>query len=1011
MSMMRIVIIVILLPASLAFLADLIQHIQKASQPEKKQFLQSLPSSHELTKGLVQVPTGLEASKIGFLPVHNYTDKLEDGVSRETDCSGGKTSFFALDPVTKKISNLTCEDGKILSKDCSSCESGRPTVLKPPFPQVFYDDMICQFESEASRRIKQPQNTFCSVGGVSLRDCKGVVENTVERITWMMLKETIIFLEDHSVSWREGPWYSLFDCKKTEDNSQCDLTECKAGKCSGDTSYCSQFTCQKTSPVCRCTRNLIPGILHVTIGDNTVIPSCFGHSKWVVKRTRRLQSVLAPKACLDCSVECKQDNVLVIVRHFTPGYYQMCLGPVCYTGQATGKEFKIPIHPMSRISTEEVTLQMWSDTKSERYDLQAICHHMSACDLINCFFCSANWVNIHCFGKEKWILISLILSLVCLLVGMVLKAIQRIVGFLAWALGPMVWIFKILIKFSGKKMRRHFTRARLALTELEREDSEPLITVTTERTRPPHELSSTRQERMSRKSKALLLVSILSIIQNAGSCSDSIKLTSLAKDCKQVAPSKYVCTFSSTTLLPAAPIGQTSCLLLTSQAGETLGIMKIKTLEARLTCLKSDLYWIPKATHQCLGSRRCRLVGNCVNDECMKMTENDYSSEWGARETVMSRLGWSSCNPQCGGLVCGCFNVNPSCFYLRKTFVNPESLVFKGFECPSWTYSLKVKISFNDTTQDVSLVPDVPFKTNWGKIQISSISSAPNLGYAECFFIAPNGQIFHSPCNRRGEVSTGKLGEIQCPTASDAMQISPNCFSDQSLIHHTINKDVVHCSSQLLDPTELQKKNRLPSTIGNTIFYPGGDTVYASSSTRISASLLLKLNDVAVESVTDRNKCSSRFLNLTGCYNCEAGAILRMETVTDFGTADAILECPRIQLLTYFVSSSVLTISEVIIHLNQSKIRTDCKITCPNSQESIRIEGELVYIQDVDFRHHNETTTPIVQRGKGGIDWFGWLHFSWMQWVWYILGIGGIIICAVISFFLLKHFCCKIKIF
>nr|WFD55799.1 MAG: glucoprotein [Qingdao tick uukuvirus] len=901
------------------------------------------------------------------------------------------------------MSSLVCNGSKILTKDCSACEDGKPPTLNPPHSTLLYDDMICQFEPNVTARLKQPPVTYCSVAGQVVKECKGLIENTVERITWILLQDKVIFLEGHSVVWREGPFYSLFDCKNSSaPTTQCELMTCKAGKCSGDASFCSQFQCAKDNPECRCTRNQIPGILHVSVGDNLVVPSCFGHSKWVVQRSRKLLSVVTQKNCVDCSVECKVDSISVVVRNFDPGYYQACLGPVCYTGQAKEKEFSIPIHPMSRISTEEVSVMIWSKTKNEKYALESSCHHLSACDLINCFFCKANWVNLHCFRSEKWIMIALVATLTCILLGILLKAIQRIVMFIIWVLGPLAWVVKVIVKASGIKMFQGVSQAGEALRRLDAEaGSVPVMQVVP--------VPATGSDYFSRKKKVLLAISLLAIVSPADACSDTIMLSSLAKDCTQTQPNKFSCTFSSSALIPAAPIGQHSCIMMTSQSGEVLGVMKVKTIEARLSCLKTDLYWTPKATHQCLGSRRCRLVGDCHDDACMRMTENDYSTEWGARETVMSRLGWSSCTHQCGGILCGCFNVNPSCFYLRKTFINTESLVFKAFECSSWTHSLKVSLEFNGTNQVFTLMPDVSQKSNWGKIQLNSISSAPNVGFNDCFFEAQNGDIFHAPCNKKGEVVMGKLGEIQCPSSSDAMIVSPNCFSDQSVIHHQIVQDVVHCSSNLLDPKELMKRNRLPATIGSTIFYPTQGSVYASSADRVSASILIKLNEVVVSSVTDRNKCFTRFVNLTGCYNCESGAILRLETVTDFGTADAVLKCPELPLTTYFISTSRLSVTEIIVHTNRSKVSVSCTCDCPNSHDEVSISGELAYLTDVDFRHHNETTTPIVERGKGGIDWFGWFKFSWLRWIWSILGIGGVIAAACIGYLVLQMLCCKSK--
>nr|AHG54009.1 glycoprotein precursor [Zaliv Terpeniya virus] len=928
---------------------------------------------------------------------------------RAYDCEEGRRTLTMLDPKSGMFKRLVCNVNQTLSKDCSSCINKKSTLLKSE--HLVYDDGICQSDYSSIASMPDHDTHLCRVGPLHIKHCSHDTKR-VQHVPWFWIDGRIRIYDDYSISWTEGRFLSLFDClNETSKVYNCNKATCLEGKCSGDIQFCTEFSCTYAKSECTCKRNQVPGVAVVHTKHGSFMPQCFGQSLWTVRKPLAKRSVSVRQPCMDCESDCKADHILVIVRHFTPDHYQACLGSTCLTGRASDKEFRVPFKMADRLSDSHFEIKMWDKERSNEFFLTSRCESINACDAITCWFCRANWANIHCFSKEQVLILVFVCSVCILVLASVFKAIRIIVTTIWKVLKPFWWLLSLLLRTCTRRLNKRAERLKESIHSLE----EGLVEGSNNAGKESIQMQSVARPNVRQKMYSLTrlspaVVGIMCLLNPASGCSDSISITASSQRCSTSSDGLNTCFISTSSLLQVSPKGQESCLIIKTPTGSAVDYIKIKTTDIRLECVRRDLYWVPRVTHRCIGTRRCHLMGACKQDACSEFKITDYSPEWGHEEELMAQLGWSYCVEQCGGPLCQCFNVRPSCFYLRKTFSPLSQDAFNIYECSEWTYRINVIVSTNSSQSNLTLKLGVPDSIPHGLISLSSVSQPPAVAYAECFGEDLHGVKFHTVCNRRTDYSLGKIGEIQCPTKADALSISKRCISSDSIIFSKVHRDSVDCRSAITDPMTIKSRNKLPSTVGSVTFWPTESSVEAAIPDLASATMLIRLDGYILQYRSDSNKCSSRFLSLSGCYNCEAGARLEIEHVTDFGTALAVLECPSLGYTTYYEAKNTLEKSVRTIHLNGSHVEAKCFFRCPNSESQIVIKGELVYLFNDDVRHHNQTLSPGLSAKSGsGWDPFGWFRASWLRAIWAVLGGTVSLIIGVIVVYMIFNLCMKAK--
>nr|ULT85601.1 glycoprotein precursor [Catch-me-cave virus] len=964
------------------------------------------PESHSLTKNSKFLMSAL--SLVQNVDTIKMDHRKHLANYRVYDCGTGRTSLTMLNVLTGNFTQLQCLKNQSLSPDCTMCLDKSPGFLSSH--HLVYDDAICQSENSPPESMPDHDTSLCSIGPLELQKCHHEVKRA-EHVAWFWVDGKIRVYDDYSISWQEGKFLSLFDCRNKSSGAEaCDKSACLEGHCTGDIQFCTEFSCSSESPVCACTRNKVPGVAVAHVKGGTFIPACFGKSMWLIGKKRSKRSVTRQQLCIDCETVCGDSEIHVVVRHFDPDHYQACLGSTCLTGVSNNREFSIPFKMADRMADSALQIHVWDKAKHNEYVITSECASIDACAAITCWFCRANWANVHCFSKEQTFILLIIISLCIIIVASVVRAIKVIAAFVWKILKPMFWLVSVLSRAATRVARLRVNRIKDSVHSLEEGLVEiPLVEIPREPARANPAVAN--RMRMFQLSRLTILSLVLIVVpQGVELCSDSLSVTASSSRCVTDRFGHTKCSLSTSSLLQVSPKGQESCIILKNPNNQAIETIRIQTEDIKLECVRRDLYWVPRATHRCVGTRRCHLMGECQGEKCSEFKIDSYSPEWGHEEELMSKLGWSYCIEQCGGALCQCFNMNPSCFYLRKTFNLITQDAYNMFECSEWSYKINVLVHTNSTTTKVALKLGVPDSIPNGVISLSTVSQPPAVAYTECFGEDLHGSKFHAVCNRRTDFTLGRLGEIQCPTKADALSISKRCISTDSIVFSKVHKDAVDCRSSIIDPSLILSKNKLPSTVGSVTFWPSESSVVASVPELASATMMIRLDGYTIEYRSDNSKCNARFLKLNGCYNCEPGAKLEIEHVTDFGTAMGILECPEAGYTTYYQVTPSLVKDVRTIHLNNSHINLACAFKCPNSQQDIQIKGELVYLFNDDVRHSNQTLTPGLAP-KTGTSWdpFGWLRFSWMRLIWSLFGSTIAIIIGIIAAYLIWTRCIKSK--
>ncbi|AEL29653.1 glycoprotein [Nile warbler virus] len=1000
-----ILLLLVLVPPGQPIFNKMMDVIRRISESSNTTWQRDQPGDHRLSK--------LDTHLASILSVGSHIEEVSTNHSqhlknfRAYDCGEGRNILTMLDPKTGKFRRLKCLDNQTLSKDCSTCLDTAPSILKSN--HLVYDDGICQSDYSPSEAMPEHDTHLCRVGFLFIRHCSHD-NKRIQHVPWFWIDGKLSIFDDYSISWIEGKFLSLFDCKnESQSSAQCDKAVCLQGKCTGDLQFCTEFSCTYANAACTCKRNSVPGIAQVHTKRGSFIPTCFGQSLWSVRKPLSKRSVLVQQMCLDCESSCQSDHILVIVRHFTPDHYQACLGSTCLTGRAKDKEFQVPFRMADRLSDSSFEIKMWNKERTHEYFLTSRCESVDACEAITCWFCRANWANLHCFSKEQVLILIVIISICTIILASVLRALRVIASFIWKLLKPFYWICSLLYRACKRKVNRKAEKLKEQIQSLEDGLSEPL-TEAKSQPAPVKARPSSRQKMYNLTRLSPAVVCIFCFLGSTEACSDSLSVTATNQRCSTNSQGINTCFISTSSLLQVSPKGQESCLILKNPTGVAVDTIRIKTNDIRLECVRRDLYWTPRVTHRCVGVRRCHLMGDCQGESCSAFKITDYSAEWGHEEELMAQLGWSYCIEQCGGALCQCFNMRPSCFYLRKTFTPLSQDAYNIYECSEWSYRINVVVYTNNTESNITLKLGVPDSIPHGMISLSTVSQPPAIAYTECFGEDLHNTKFHTVCNRRTDYTLGRIGEIQCPTKADALAISKRCVSSDSIVFSKVHKDSVDCRSSIIDPQTIRDRNKLPSTVGSVTFWPTETSVEAAVPDLASATMMIRLDGYQVQYQSDSNKCSVRFLSLTGCYNCETGAKLEIEHVTDFGTALAILECPSLGYTTYYDVRNALEKATRTMHLNGSHVDARCLFKCPNSESQIKVKGELIYLFNDDVRHHNQTLSPGLAPKQGtGWDPFGWFKASWMRSIWAILGGTVALIIGVVGTYMALSLCLKVK--
>jgi hypothetical protein len=299
----------------------------------------------------------------------------------------------------------------------------------------------------------------------------------------------------------------------------------------------------------------------------------------------------------------------------------------------------------------------------------------------------------------------------------------------------------------------------------------------------PYAPTTSRIRRPRHRSYLMNLFQLLNLIAITHTCSNFAMLSASTTECDYTREGQRTCWLRINTRLAISPIGQKSCLRLDDSRSGTLGTITIQTQAISVRCKKELLYYIPRASTKCDSSRQCFNIlrsHECTYDSCANFNVNSTIAEFGH---TTSQLGWSSGFP----VLPGCFWPSThDCHFARSTLINATGQTHTVFSCPEWTYAttlvqVQLHLGGNVTTNAVTLY--VGKTATVHEIELSLVSATmPPTPLRDTCVLTNDHRIAITPCNKRGELTTNRIGEIQCNSIEEAQTVDMKCMGSHDLI-------------------------------------------------------------------------------------------------------------------------------------------------------------------------------------------------------------------------------------
>ncbi|API68901.1 polyprotein [Urucuri virus] len=931
----------------------------------------------------------------------------EEKVFMRAQCPNSMQSAHYIDS-KGKLRAVVCPDGAELSEDCNHCrktkkKSGGSIVHKS---SVSMQDAICQKNTEDYTGPKIIYKSFCKVGTQKLRDCKSTSKNT-ESVPFIVFNgRGKMYLESLIIRNNDGMGAESFICYsykgqidgsdkteqeyrllKSEKASECkNVNSQKTNPCTGDPVFCDRYTCTGEYPEVKCLYAPGSGPVEVMVMGEWVKPMCLGYERIVVWRDLKTQIITPEEPCVNCISECRDDGVMIRSPGFLITSAVACSHGSCSSvAQDPSTQIVLDYPGITASAGGTIGVHMSHDDKSVSSSIQVSCKPRDQCDAHHCWFCLTSIVNYQCHTVMSTVITVsgiILLSYAGLrLVLMVLYKLKvlpkQLSSPLKWLLVLGRWMVKVLrwsiisrvnslnarigwINEQDNRQQNHRIVRRQDLEEVVVPRLRPLVPIL--------------------RYGPLSILFFMMILSGAESCSQNEIANSKMVRCR-LEGGKTKCTISGSVVMKAGVIGSESCLEITGRGTDQKTLISVKTVSSELVCREGTSFWTGQYTPECLSSRRCHLVSECKSNNCQSWTDDKVSLEFGNLKDS-DFMTENKCIEQCGGIGCGCFNVNPSCLFVHTRLVPTRKEAIKVFNCIEWTHRITLEIRDSNHQTFKVVLSDLNTKfLPWGSISLSIDSESVISTNSLTFLYSSSGGYAMLDENFSEIPREGFIGEIRCNSEQAAMSAHKSCLSAPNLVKYKPLTDQVECTSSLVDPFAVFLRGALPQHRNGMTFTSSIDkrSVQAFSNGQIRANIQLLLDDYEVVFNEEVIECDAVFLNLTGCYSCNSGALVCLKVDTKKSAIlRASAEGSDLKLGLH-VTPEIKEYCQVL-HFKTPGVDENLMYSCGSVEKPIRIVGTLIYISQTTGRNTTGGLSTVINPTESGWSITSWLSgfISWM---------------------------------
>ncbi|AEL29689.1 polyprotein [Uriurana virus] len=915
-------------------------------------------------------------------------DCYDDKSFIKTMCPNGFNSAHYLDN-KGKFRAIKCENSHELTEDCTHCRKMKSNVAKPIHKSsLSLQDAVCQPNSDQYNGPSILLKGVCSVGNKKIKRCESGVSKTESMafvvfsgkgklyLDNLMLRNLEVISKESFICYdregqQDGQSKNEVETRKLKrfDVSECkNVDETKSKHCAGDEVFCTKFSCTGSYPVAQCIVAQGSGPIEVNINGVWLKPLCVGFEKVVVRREIRRPIITRQSECVNCIYECRNKDIILRSTGFRMISAVACSHGSCISiTQSPSTDIHIPYPGMSASSGDPIGVHMSHDDSSVSSRITLKCPPVDQCVAHSCNFCFEALLNYQCHsiisGFSVFFILALMLFILCLI---------------------LVWFLK-LFRVSPKILRKPFSWSHALLKWVVMKG---VLCVSTRLQNLNDEIGwngevvvQRPQIAPRRLTRFTYTIGILFLILSVASgCSEFAVASSKMTKCVSK-ESKINCRVSGSVLLKAGVIGSETCLLIKGHTDSQKTLISVKTVSSEIVCREGQSFWTGQFTPKCVSSRRCHGVGECYDDLCQSWNDNKTSIEFSG-VSKNEKMSENKCLEQCGGIGCGCFNINPSCLFVHCELQSTRKEAIRVFSCVDWVHKLTLLVTDSQgSSEKVSLSSMGTKFFKWGSLTLSL--DAEVISGSNSLLFMQNGEGGFSIADEQFSdiPREGYIGEVRCSSEAAVISAHSSCKRAPNLIKYKPIMDMAECTTNLVDPFTMFIKGSLPQTRNGKTFTSTTDqkSVQALANAQISAQISLNLDDYDVEFKEDSVSCESTFLNISGCYSCDLGARVCVRVVTsDQGVFTCHNEDNSL-ILAFHVSSSAKEYCQ-IVHYNSPHVEESMMYSCGGEERPMVIKGSLIAMMPYDFRNSTGGQSTVVNPRSGGWSFKGWAS-GFMNWI------------------------------
>ncbi|AEL29686.1 glycoprotein [Rio Claro virus] len=962
-------------------------------------------SSHSTFRSL------LEAVNDNIVNKNNEGICLSNSSQKDPKCHSDKALMQAYCPNNFRsahyiddngqLRGVVCKEGYEITEDCNFCRKIKKSANQNKDvykSSVQMQDIVCQPGGEAYDGPKIRPKGACFIGNRVFKKCK-LMSKSYEVVPFvtvpskgkiyldtMILKNEEVISEDSFVCYdhrgQEGG--SVATEQESRGLNAVRVSECKivnsakTKKCSGDAVFCSKYKCANEYPEVYCRHVPGAGNLKVLMSGQWIKPTCLGYEKVLVGREQKLNAIQPQEECNTCNVKCLNDGIRIRSTGFKMYTAVACAHGSCKTiTQKPSSEILVPYPGITASSGGKIGITLSHDDSKVSAHLTAHCKGRDPCEVYSCFFCWENFLNYQCHNVLSALVSTMIIiSLLWVSLSIIVKILRRVKLIPSYVKNPLAWMI-YLWTWTVRSLLAYFRRKIYSLNhqigwngDIEMGENRP-------RRRVDNPLGLRNLVPLQRYS---LLFMFLVMTVSADACSQSVVASSKIVRCR-VESSKTVCKVSGSVVLKAGVIGSDSCLIIKGSSEGQKALMTVRTISSELVCREGQSFWTGQFTPSCLSSRRCHLVGECVEKDCQSWRDNVTSGEFGALgdNEMMTE---NKCFEQCGGLGCSCWNINPSCLFVHTKLVSTRKEAVRVFSCSEWVHRVTLEITTPKKEKDTVILTNLGSKfLSWGSISLSIDAEAITGSNSYTFLQSTTGGFALLDEGLQTIPREGYLGEIRCSSEAAVINGHKSCLRAPNLVKYKPMTDIVECTTSLVDPFAVFLRGSLPQMREGMTFTSTKDkkSVQAMSSYAIKAEINLLLDDYDVEFAEDVVNCEASFVNISGCYSCNLGALICLT-----------IKSPREGTFSSHNSDSTLVLAThtsagtqdycMMTHFNTPHVEEELTYSCGGDEKKIEITGTLIAMLPYDDRNTTGGDSTVVNPASSSwsfLEWFKGL-FSWL---------------------------------